>query len=832
MFGLDKFENYVKHNNKKLNVSKKNLYNINSKYSFLSESNKNMNIDNVRNNLNKFKKQKLSFINNIDNLYLKISEKKKISEKIKNNIYQNNNLIIHVDSDSIKNENICDLQNKLTKLIKLDYDIIIYDTIDVVKHKISNIESKIICVDTSHDKINIMINKLEEKKNLFNIPSEKEEKILGKLSNLKYQLDLNVSRFNQINDNMYRFYSYIVNYDIKDIDSVENIKNNIIILNKSIIPINKKFSEKFFNSEIKKISQKIKKIYKFFSFDNINSLFLKKGEFQSKYFNNLSFDIDFYNSIKNIDFESILNNINDLRNKILPLQTLQEKKEFDKVKYENILSNISKINNDIKSINFNFDDNINIDDIKQYLNSLSFDSDDFASISKKYVHDIIILIDSNNFQKINKIKNLNFKKNILFSQKKIFYNIIEFNKHIDLVFDNNKKIRFDNSIIKSKINSYLKFLINKCDNDIKLFKLNNELNILLDINKNLDTNININNNILKLEKFLKIHEYIKLVNEKDLLVSSNSDINKRINYCNNCIRLFQDIRNIDDNVFSLINKRKILDNNIVFEEQLEKLYSDLNILEIRNKISLFKSNICNLKIHNNNLKISSIIHDLKKQLSKNEDVLNSLISDLDKFKELNNSCFIDIEKCNIKIQMYNDNVIQLDKFHSDMVNIENDILLYSKYSELFHRSKIPLIFLKNKINDIVSITNHIYSKHTKYKLHIDVSNDSVNFYAIRKNDNLTLPIDKLSGFEKITLHLALKTAFNQVSTYGRSSFIIIDEALDCIDDSRFDSVLPMLINIMKCEYSSILLISHRDINSDIIDFNIKIKAFKDYSIIL
>ena len=90
----------------------------------------------------------------------------------------------------------------------------------------------------------------------------------------------------------------------------------------------------------------------------------------------------------------------------------------------------------------------------------------------------------------------------------------------------------------------------------------------------------------------------------------------------------------------------------------------------------------------------------------------------------------------------------------------------------------------------------------------------------------SLSTTRFSGYEKLMLQLAFKRALNKYSYNSKSSLIIIDEALDCIDMENFQAKLPDVMNMITQDYSTCLAISQRDI-SHISDNNMFIVKDKD-----
>jgi DNA repair exonuclease SbcCD ATPase subunit len=121
---------------------------------------------------------------------------------------------------------------------------------------------------------------------------------------------------------------------------------------------------------------------------------------------------------------------------------------------------------------------------------------------------------------------------------------------------------------------------------------------------------------------------------------------------------------------------------------------------------------------------------------------------------------------------------------------------------------------------------------TRYKLIIDYDDKRqlISIFSYDKETDKSLSPTRFSGYEKLILQIAFKRALNKFSYNSKSSLIIIDEALDCIDVENFESKLPDIMNLITQDYSRCLAISQRDI-SKISDNTLNIKKRDGISII-
>ena len=172
--------------------------------------------------------------------------------------------------------------------------------------------------------------------------------------------------------------------------------------------------------------------------------------------------------------------------------------------------------------------------------------------------------------------------------------------------------------------------------------------------------------------------------------------------------------------------------------------------------------------------------------------------------------------------------VKLEETTANLVSAEQDILPYHNYAKIMGNKGITSRLLFNKIKAIESYINTIIQTFTKYRIHIlfDEKKQNISIVTENTSDGKFLSTTRLSGYEKLMLQIAFKRALNKFSYNSKSSLIIIDEALDCIDQENFACKLPEVMNLITQDYSTCLAISQRDI-SHISDILLTIKRLPD-----
>ena len=168
--------------------------------------------------------------------------------------------------------------------------------------------------------------------------------------------------------------------------------------------------------------------------------------------------------------------------------------------------------------------------------------------------------------------------------------------------------------------------------------------------------------------------------------------------------------------------------------------------------------------------------------------------------------------------------IELKKKDTELIDLELELKPMQDYNVLMGNKGIACKLLFNKIKSIESYINNITQTFTKYRISIffDEKKQTMHIIADDVDNGKSLSTSRFSGYEKLMLQIAFKRALNKYSYNSKSSLIIIDEALDCIDMDNFFSKLPDVMNMITQDYATCLAISQRDI-SHISDTNMTIR---------
>jgi DNA repair exonuclease SbcCD ATPase subunit len=392
--------------------------------------------------------------------------------------------------------------------------------------------------------------------------------------------------------------------------------------------------------------------------------------------------------------------------------------------------------------------------------------------------------------------------NYIESQLQKLINIQKHNQHVDSIRTQNTQIQNHNENIMKHINWLKKQelidSIDKLDKSIHYQKQqenmenSNKLKQLQEDCNHYTELINIYNRLQYQTQLTALNS--ELTNKQHLLTT----IKEHIIVWSQYLKLAEELDDLR------LNKDQIDENT--------RILKNIQDLELVQEYMSIASTISELTQQKQTLQDSDTYIELQRQLTEIDD----------KLKNINN----EIDTCNQNITQHTHTLQSMKELEDNNVTLsclELQINIYEEYKKLFDRKSIPATILKSKLQQFVDQTNRIFSTCTKYKLqHTFTDKDKLIFTIIDCTTNVSLEPHRISGYETIALQIALNKATIDVTTAHKTSLFIIDESLDCIDQERFNNVIDMVCNIIKQHFTVTLIISHRDIPTDIIDQNIHI----------
>lgn len=368
----------------------------------------------------------------------------------------------------------------------------------------------------------------------------------------------------------------------------------------------------------------------------------------------------------------------------------------------------------------------------------------------------------------------------------------------------------------------------------KIKKISCLRNELEQVKKNVEgrkMNSEIDTEIEALEKTLKLVSVVNKCKELDMEIEGvrevekkYSDENVRLDTLKKSMDTVEKDKNIYENI-SLIEElkkeMKKLEENAVVEKEIDTVKKEIErnekILEFIELEKLYNKYIDAKDKLDEVAELDEKIADLDGSLKKANGELHLMVSSIGSQTAV-------LDELKTKRKSNEEKIAKVAEMDIEVGKVKEMITLLTSYKEMVKYNGVPNALIKQKKEDICKFVNNFISDFTD--LTVDIIDDSV---CVKKNEKW-FHVGNLGGYESWLVSVAFKTALNRFSFYSKSAVMIIDEEVDCVDVSNFDTKLPQIFNKLKQFYYSIFLVSHRNV-SKLKDWDILIKNNGTFSVI-
>lgn len=463
-----------------------------------------------------------------------------------------------------------------------------------------------------------------------------------------------------------------------------------------------------------------------------------------------------------------------------------------------------------------------------------------GKIKTRALHDELIIIED----KINGVeKDIGFQKYNLKTAEEDISRLNNFKKELDLVLLN---LRFKNETKEKNRKEYDNLSKEIVDYDVK------EINI-----EDIKAKLNELNKII-MEKEIELKEVVKNIIGLKSMAKAADEIKQKIISLNNCPLCEQPVKEDHKHIINEREEEKIrsveirLSSYFEIEKSIEKELAELkkDMEEIKNIEKTHEIN--KLKIENARQKklliekISNEIVLLEKDIDLFDKNKNILLSEIDKFKDVENNYV----KIKIKFEELNNAQKQLEvnraTLRQQLLNFEN--INNQLVKEIVEKEKI-----KEKLNYYIELHEwldnffisliELIERKVMLKIHSDFNSLFQNWFVMFMDDDIInvrldeeftpiieqndydIEYQNLSGGEKTACALAYRLALNQVinnlmTNINTRDLIILDEPTDGFSLEQLDKLRNVL---QELKMKQVIIVSHESKIESFVDNIIKIK---------
>jgi hypothetical protein len=733
----------------------------------LKKIHNNYSVENTLNIIKSSQCEKMACDELIANLAITIQDKSTQIGIIENNITHTNNNI--TENNIIPNISLSDINCKLHECNSLLLTLQQYKsdhTTFSLEQLIKVHSSQLIPCDYTSNDISTAIDAIKNSISLLNIPNTSHNELLDKQITLQHDID----KFTRDVDN-----SYV--YEHIDISCEHDL----------LIRLNALHNYKTIN-----ITTDITQLHNYIdSGESTNELSLKIMLNNNK--------IQLLNSKLKVYDNLTLTPTEHCDLSIKPLHSIGIKHNID-------VNRISQLQLQLENICIP-----ECDAILTMLNSIVL-TDNSYTLSFNEINDIKIFVNSIADGTYNTMNTLHIELTRLCDMQ-------QHNMHIDALISENNNIVLENNHIQSQINW------------LEHNAINLEINNLIDHNKTLEKNIIYNNIVSDINSTTLHNEYISISHKLHLihnykLLNNIKAMHDELVYINTHLKIYDELNALNISLDSWNKHLVNFNNNINTTSLLDTLNNQLTYSRLCDEIA-------QLHIYEQYYINIETVNTINTHITLLQQEINSLTNELQHHKIKYNEALKISESLNKRIieltyqhTQYDIDIKYINELTAELNNYQTKLTLYDTYITLFSSKNIPSKIMLHKLSSFNDNVNSLFSKYTKYTFNLDIEDHnnsiSISLFIIDKLTNNVLDAQRLCGYEYTLLQLSLNQAIINVPNVTKSSFLIIDEGFDCVDQHNFIVELPDIITSLKQLYNTIIIVSQRDIPNHIIDDNIKI----------
>ena len=221
-----------------------------------------------------------------------------------------------------------------------------------------------------------------------------------------------------------------------------------------------------------------------------------------------------------------------------------------------------------------------------------------------------------------------------------------------------------------------------------------------------------------------------------------------------------------------------------------------------------------------NLDLFKELKGLKAEKKKSESSLQSLTKKCEKQKQT----VLDLYK---KTGSLEQREIELESQKDEFENMEKEFTTLDLLARCMHPNGISYDVIKKQLPIINTEISKVLTNIVEFEIFFENDENRLNI-LIQHPGYEPRPVEMGSGAEKTIAAMAIRLALLNVSTLPKSDVFILDEPGTALDADNMEGFIRIL-EMIKGQFKTVLLISHLDSLKDIVDQQIIIEKRDGYA---
>jgi exonuclease SbcC len=264
--------------------------------------------------------------------------------------------------------------------------------------------------------------------------------------------------------------------------------------------------------------------------------------------------------------------------------------------------------------------------------------------------------------------------------------------------------------------------------------------------------------------------------------------------------------------------------NLLSSMQSEVRNMSLQWENCEGKVSLMEHRIkgceADIAYYNDNIEAYENLTSLRRDLQ----AINKTVS----LKEA------EIKKCDAKVLEFMSEkgsakrtIEEAEERIQQIKDAEKDYIAYDLFAQATHANGISYEVIKSMMPVINDEIQKILSSIVDFEVFFDNDGDKLEAYLQHPKYD-PRPLSMGSGAEKTIASMAIRLALISVSSLPKPSWFILDEPATALDAEHMEG-FTRLLQMIKAQFKTVLLITHLDSLKDIVDTTIEIDKIDGYA---
>ena len=301
-------------------------------------------------------------------------------------------------------------------------------------------------------------------------------------------------------------------------------------------------------------------------------------------------------------------------------------------------------------------------------------------------------------------------------------------------------------------------------------------------------------------------------------VKEISDIENQIGSLHNQMAAIN-IENINDR---LLQHSESIKNKNVIENKIDKLGSNIKIWLAQN--DLLENEVAEL------IKKRDHYYEHQEAFENVDSLKRDLLAMNKKIKELKDM----LKRCEKKTMSLNteqgatkQQVKEAEEKIAEIKNFEKDYIAYDLFIQAMHPNGVSYQVIKSMMSIINFEISKILNNIVDFEVFFDNIGNKLEIYIKHPRFD-PRPLSMGSGAEKTIASMAIRLALISITNLPKSEIFILDEPATALDAEHMDGFIRLL-QMIKAQFKTVLLISHLESLKDIVDMTIDIQKKDGYA---